>query len=103
MSARDPVFPPLRIERLSLTDGLALSARGAAPFGGLGYGTPDDLLTDLTAMVRAELEALQAAGCGFVQIDEPAFHPYFEHSLARATALNCQIMLARSCSPPRIG
>jgi len=43
MSARDPVFPPLRIERLSLTDGLALSARGAAPFGGLGYGTPDDL------------------------------------------------------------
>jgi chorismate lyase/3-hydroxybenzoate synthase len=43
MSARDPVFPPLRIERLSLTDGLALSAGGAAPFGGLGYGTPDDL------------------------------------------------------------
>ena len=43
MSARDLMLPPLRIERLSLTDGLALSARGAAPFGGLGYGTPDDL------------------------------------------------------------
>lgn len=43
MSARDPVLPPLRIERLSLTDGLALSARGTVPFGGLGYGTPDDL------------------------------------------------------------
>jgi chorismate lyase/3-hydroxybenzoate synthase len=44
MSARDLVnLPPLRIERLSLAEGLAMSVEGSSPFGGLGYGTPDDL------------------------------------------------------------
>ena len=44
MSARDLLkVPPLRIERLSLSEGLAMAAGGISPFGGLGYGTPDDL------------------------------------------------------------
>ena len=44
MSARDLLkVPPLRIERLSLSEGLAMAAGGSSPFGGLGYGTPDDL------------------------------------------------------------
>lgn len=44
MSARDLLkVPPLRIERLSLSEGLAMAEGGSSPFGGLGYGTPDDL------------------------------------------------------------
>ena len=44
MSARDLVkVPPLRLERLTLAQGLAMAASGHAPFGGLGYGTPDNL------------------------------------------------------------
>ncbi|MGI4777452.1 MAG: Rid family hydrolase [Janthinobacterium lividum] len=44
MSARDLLkVPPLRIERLSLAEGLAMADGGVSPFGGLGYGTPDDL------------------------------------------------------------
>ncbi len=44
MSARELLkVPPLRIERLSLSEGLAMATGGISPFGGLGYGTPDDL------------------------------------------------------------
>lgn len=44
MSARDHLgSPPLRVERLSLADSLALATGGSAPFGALGYGTPADL------------------------------------------------------------
>jgi len=44
MSARDLVkVPPLRLERLTLAQGLAMAASGSPPFGGLGYGTPDSL------------------------------------------------------------
>ena len=44
MSARELLkVPPLRVERLTLSQGLAMAAGGHSPFGGLGYGTPDDL------------------------------------------------------------
>jgi enamine deaminase RidA (YjgF/YER057c/UK114 family) len=44
MSARDLLkVPPLRIERLALSEGLAMAEGSLSPFGGLGYGTPDDL------------------------------------------------------------
>jgi chorismate lyase/3-hydroxybenzoate synthase len=44
MSAREPLkVPPLRVERQTLPQGLALAANGSSPFGALGYGTPDDL------------------------------------------------------------
>jgi chorismate lyase / 3-hydroxybenzoate synthase len=44
MSARDfNGVPPLRVERLPLSESLALPSRGQAPFGALGYGTPDHL------------------------------------------------------------
>ncbi|MDM0103685.1 hypothetical protein QTH97_01985 [Variovorax sp. J22R24] len=44
MTARVPFgAPPLRVERLSLTESLAIAATGQSPFGALGYGTPDDL------------------------------------------------------------
>ena len=35
--------PPLRVERLTLTQSLALIADRNPPFGALGYGTPNDL------------------------------------------------------------
>lgn len=44
MSARELLkVPPLRVERLTLSQGLAMAAGGRSPFGGLGYGTPDNL------------------------------------------------------------
>ncbi|GAA4344947.1 pteridine-dependent deoxygenase [Variovorax defluvii] len=44
MSARDfNGVPPLRVERLSLSESLALPPGGHPPFGALGYGTPDQL------------------------------------------------------------
>jgi chorismate lyase/3-hydroxybenzoate synthase len=45
MTARDAIseISPLRMQRLTLAEGLALSVEGASPFGGLGYGSPDDL------------------------------------------------------------
>jgi len=54
---------------------------------GAGYRSEDELIADLSAVVRKELEALQAAGCEFVQIDEPAFHESFAHDLPGATRL----------------
>jgi len=54
---------------------------------GAGYRGEDELIADLSAVVRKELEALQTAGCEFVQIDEPAFHESFEHDLPGATKL----------------
>lgn len=53
MTARhiDPV-PPLRVERLSLSDSLAGAARGNPPFGALGYGTPNDLAWMSTVNAR---------------------------------------------------
>ncbi|WP_219217400.1 chorismate transformation enzyme, FkbO/Hyg5 family [Variovorax boronicumulans] len=44
MSAREPVkVPPLRLERLSLAQGLAMAGSGHPPFGGLGYGMHENL------------------------------------------------------------
>lgn len=44
MSAREPVkVPPLRLERLSLAQGLAMADSGHPPFGGLGYGMHENL------------------------------------------------------------
>lgn len=44
MTARLPLgAPPLRVQRLSLADSLALAASSQSPFGALGYGTPDGL------------------------------------------------------------
>ncbi|MGJ7541575.1 hypothetical protein [Variovorax sp. LT1R16] len=44
MSAREPVkVPPLRLERLSLAQGLAMADSGHPPFGGLGYGLHENL------------------------------------------------------------
>jgi 5-methyltetrahydropteroyltriglutamate--homocysteine methyltransferase len=54
---------------------------------GPGYRGEDELLADLAGVVRNELEALQAAGCEFVQIDEPAFHEAFASDLPGATSL----------------
>src|SRR5215471_10756489 len=36
------------------------------------YSGRDDLAEDLVAVVNAELRALVAAGCRFVQVDEPS-------------------------------
>jgi 5-methyltetrahydropteroyltriglutamate--homocysteine methyltransferase len=37
------------------------------------YGTEETLLADLVAIVRHEVEELAAAGCEFIQIDEPNY------------------------------
>ncbi|VTU28184.1 chorismate transformation enzyme, FkbO/Hyg5 family [Variovorax sp. PBL-E5] len=58
MTARDPLgAPPLRVERLSLPDSLALAADGRSPFGALGYGTPDDLAWMPTVNARVLSQA----------------------------------------------
>ncbi|WP_076997149.1 hypothetical protein [Variovorax sp. KK3] len=58
MSARDfHGVPPLRVERLSLTDSLALSADGHAPFGALGYGAPGNLAWMPTVNARVISDA----------------------------------------------
>ena len=57
MSGRDLLnLTPLRIERMSLAEGLAMSVEGSSPFGGLGYGTPDDLawMPTVNAQVLSE-------------------------------------------------
>jgi 5-methyltetrahydropteroyltriglutamate--homocysteine methyltransferase len=54
---------------------------------GAGYRQEGELIADLAAIVRRELEALQAAGCEFVQIDEPSFHETFQNDLSGATRL----------------
>jgi 5-methyltetrahydropteroyltriglutamate--homocysteine methyltransferase len=41
-----------------------------------GYRDRDELLDDLVGIVNAELRALAAAGCRFVQVDEPSFPVY---------------------------
>jgi enamine deaminase RidA (YjgF/YER057c/UK114 family) len=44
VTAREPLgAPPLRVQRLSLPESLALAGSGQSPFGALGYGTPDGL------------------------------------------------------------
>jgi chorismate lyase/3-hydroxybenzoate synthase len=59
VSAREHLgSPPLRVERLSLSDSLALAAGGNAPFGALGYGTP----MDLAWMPTVNARVLSAAG-----------------------------------------
>jgi chorismate lyase / 3-hydroxybenzoate synthase len=58
MSARDfNGVPPLRVERLSLPQSLALSSGGQAPFGALGYGTPAHLSWMPTVNARVLSEA----------------------------------------------
>lgn len=58
MTARDPLgAPPLRVERLTLPDSLALAAGGRSPFGALGYGTPDDLAWMPTVNARVLSDA----------------------------------------------
>ena len=42
-----------------------------------GYRDRDDLIADLIGVVNAELRALVAAGCSFVQVDEPSFSTYW--------------------------
>ena len=57
MSARELLkVPPLRVERLTLPQGLAMAAGGRSPFGGLGYGTPDNLawMPTVNAQVLSE-------------------------------------------------
>ncbi|RZI65874.1 MAG: hypothetical protein EOP79_09850 [Variovorax sp.] len=57
MSARDLLkVPPLRLERLTLAQGMAMAASGSAPFGGLGYGTSDNLawMPGVNAQVLSE-------------------------------------------------
>lgn len=57
MSARELLkVPPLRVERLTLSQGLAMAAGGRSPFGGLGYGTPDHLawMPTVNAQVLSE-------------------------------------------------
>ncbi|MBT2321094.1 hypothetical protein J7E62_01815 [Variovorax paradoxus] len=59
MSARDfNGVPPLRVQRLSLSQSLALLSSGNPPFGALGYGTPEDLAWMPTVNARV----LSAAG-----------------------------------------
>jgi 5-methyltetrahydropteroyltriglutamate--homocysteine methyltransferase len=41
------------------------------------YSGRDDLAEDLVAVVNAELRALVAAGCRFVQVDEPSYSAYW--------------------------
>ncbi len=58
MSARDLAgVPPLRLERLPLAQGLATAAGGIPPFGGLGYGTPDNLAWMPTVNARVLSES----------------------------------------------
>ena len=42
-----------------------------------GYSGRDGLAEDLVAIVNAELRALVAAGCRFVQVDEPSYSAYW--------------------------
>lgn len=42
-----------------------------------GYRDREDLIADLIGIVNAELKALVAAGCPFVQVDEPSFSTYW--------------------------
>jgi chorismate lyase/3-hydroxybenzoate synthase len=59
VSARDfNGVPPLRVQRLSLSQSLALLSGGNPPFGALGYGTPNDLAWMPTVNARV----LSAAG-----------------------------------------
>jgi len=58
VSARDfNGVPPLRVERLSLSQSLALPLAGQAPFGALGYGTPNDLAWMPTVNARVLSDA----------------------------------------------
>ena len=58
MTARVPLgAPPLRVERLSLPESLAVAATGQSPFGALGYGTPADLAWIPTVNARVLSEA----------------------------------------------
>lgn len=57
MTARLPLgAAPLRVQRLSLPQSLALGPNGQPPFGALGYGTPDDLawMSTVNARVLSE-------------------------------------------------
>ncbi len=59
MTARDPLgAPPLRVQRLSLSDSLALAAKGRPPFGALGYGTPNEFAW----MPTVDARVLSSAG-----------------------------------------
>ncbi len=57
---------------------------------GGGYRDKDTLLADLVAVVNAECKALVAAGCDFIQIDEPhsgmyaGAAPHFDRGVNRA-------------------
>ena len=42
-----------------------------------GYAGRDELAADLAGLVNAELRALVAAGCRFVQVDEPSYAAYW--------------------------
>ena len=42
-----------------------------------GYSGRDSLAEDLVGVVNAELRALVAAGCRFVQVDEPSYSAYW--------------------------
>ncbi len=44
---------------------------------GEGYTGREELAADLAGIVNAELRALVAAGCGFVQVDEPSYSAYW--------------------------
>jgi 5-methyltetrahydropteroyltriglutamate--homocysteine methyltransferase len=48
----------------------AYLARACYTDGSSGYASPDELLTDLTRIIREEAEALRADGVGYVQLDE---------------------------------
>ncbi len=37
------------------------------------YASEDSLIADLIALVKAEIKALEAAGCDFIQVDEPNY------------------------------
>ena len=37
------------------------------------YASEDSLIADLIALVKAEIRALEAAGCDFIQVDEPNY------------------------------
>ncbi len=70
MSARDPVFPPLRIERLSLTDGLALSADGHWVLGAIDLDESAEHhgLAHLSEMAYHDLfRTLEETGCPHLQ------------------------------------
>jgi 5-methyltetrahydropteroyltriglutamate--homocysteine methyltransferase len=42
-----------------------------------GYRDRDTLVADMAAIVNAELKALAAAGCPFIQVDEPSYSAYW--------------------------